>query len=356
MKLFAGVETRALQAAQLPFKVGDTVEVGGLQGAPQHNGKQGVVQRFDAEKGRFVLKVAGLKKPLAVKPENLAKAGSESPKEKRKGESQAATSTDVKKTSKRPAQKTSKSQLEAAWGELERSLLQEIVQYTKPASRASSGNEKDGRGRGEVTSCRLFGKDLVSAAAVNKAWRKALHWTEFPECQAWAGVLPGMFNWRLLATAPRSLLELHRGQTFFDESVREDADDDEREIYEQIDIDLDQLFGMPLGAETDNQVALTTLTKRCPGISQLHLNGAVHPWTMQCLSRFRNLRALDCNYVKCPWENVFHVGKNGPLFAPFYMKKRPDHVICQGRLGIIIGGVERKAVVAAGGELRLDKT
>ena len=140
MKLFAGVETRALQAAQLPFKVGDTVEVGGLQGAPQHNGKQGVVQRFDAEKGRFVLKVAGLKKPLAVKPENLAKAGSESPKEKRKGESQAATSTDVKKTSK--------SQLEAAWGELERSLLQEIVQYTKPASRASSGNEKDGRGRG----------------------------------------------------------------------------------------------------------------------------------------------------------------------------------------------------------------
>jgi hypothetical protein len=54
------------------FAVGDTVEVGGLQGAPQHNGKQGVVQRFDAEKGRFVLKIAGMKKPLAVKPGNLA--------------------------------------------------------------------------------------------------------------------------------------------------------------------------------------------------------------------------------------------------------------------------------------------
>eukprot|EP01046_Picozoa_sp_COSAG06_P028365 COSAG06_NODE_2549_length_6687_cov_142.924256_1_plen_372_part_00 len=53
------------------FAVGDTVEVGGLQGAPQHNGKLGVVQRFDAEKGRFVLKIAGMKKPLAVKPGNL---------------------------------------------------------------------------------------------------------------------------------------------------------------------------------------------------------------------------------------------------------------------------------------------
>jgi hypothetical protein len=53
------------------FAVGDTVEVGGLQGAPQHNGKQGVVQRFDAEKGRYVLKIAGMKKPLAVKPGNL---------------------------------------------------------------------------------------------------------------------------------------------------------------------------------------------------------------------------------------------------------------------------------------------
>jgi len=247
MKLFAGVETRALQAAQFPFDVGDTVEVGGLQGAPQHNGKQAVVQRFDVDKGRFVLKVAGLKKPLAVKPENLTKAGSESPKEEHKNKPQAK-STYVKKTSK--------SQREAAWGDLERSLLQEIVQYTKPARPASANEE----GRGEVISCRLHGKDLVSVAAVNKAWRKALHWTEFPECHAWQGVLPGMFNWRLLATAPRSLLELHQGRTFFNEPVREDAEDDEREIYEQIDVDIEELFG----AEADNQVALTTLTKLCP--------------------------------------------------------------------------------------------
>ena len=53
------------------FKVGDTVEVGGLQGAPQHNGKLGIVQKFDAEKGRYVLQIKGMKKPLAVKPGNL---------------------------------------------------------------------------------------------------------------------------------------------------------------------------------------------------------------------------------------------------------------------------------------------
>lgn len=53
------------------FAVGDTVEINGLQGAPQHNGKQGIVQRFDPDKGRFVLKIAGTKKPLAVKPGNL---------------------------------------------------------------------------------------------------------------------------------------------------------------------------------------------------------------------------------------------------------------------------------------------
>jgi hypothetical protein len=53
------------------FATGETVEVAGLQGAPQHNGKLGVVQHFDNGKGRFVVKVDGLKKPLAVKPANL---------------------------------------------------------------------------------------------------------------------------------------------------------------------------------------------------------------------------------------------------------------------------------------------
>ena len=53
------------------FLVFPAVEVGGLQGAPQHNGKQGLVQEYNPEKGRYVLKIAGMKKPLAVKPGNL---------------------------------------------------------------------------------------------------------------------------------------------------------------------------------------------------------------------------------------------------------------------------------------------
>jgi TolA-binding protein len=51
--------------------VGEIVVVTGLQGAPQHNGRQGVVERFDRAKGRFVLKVQGRQKPLAVRPDNL---------------------------------------------------------------------------------------------------------------------------------------------------------------------------------------------------------------------------------------------------------------------------------------------
>ena len=53
------------------FAVGDTVQIGGLQGAPQHNGKQGVVRRFNEKKGRYVVEVVGLKKPLSVKLESL---------------------------------------------------------------------------------------------------------------------------------------------------------------------------------------------------------------------------------------------------------------------------------------------
>lgn len=43
------------------FAVGDTVEIGGLQGAPQHNGTQGVERRFDEKKGRYVMEVVGMK-------------------------------------------------------------------------------------------------------------------------------------------------------------------------------------------------------------------------------------------------------------------------------------------------------
>jgi hypothetical protein len=56
------------------FEVGDAVEVHGLVGAAQHNGKQGVVRRFDTAKGRYVLQLPGTEKPLAVKPANLRAA------------------------------------------------------------------------------------------------------------------------------------------------------------------------------------------------------------------------------------------------------------------------------------------
>ena len=55
---------------ELQFAAGDLVEVAGLQAAPQHNGKRGEVLRFDVVKGRFVLKIPGMKK-LAVKPANV---------------------------------------------------------------------------------------------------------------------------------------------------------------------------------------------------------------------------------------------------------------------------------------------
>ena len=275
-----------MQAARAGFVVGNTVEIRGLEGAPEHNGKQGVVQRFNVEKARFVVKIAGIKKPLAVKPENLTMSGRK-PAKDRQGEPEAKP-TAVKMLEQ--------SQPGAAWSDLERSLLQEVAQSKK------SNNEG-----GEVICCRLVGKDLVSAAAVNKAWREALHWTKFPECQAWRYVLPHLFTWRLLAKAPRSLLEIHDGGMLFDESVRGDAEDDERAIYEDMEVDIEEVFG----AETDNQVALTTVSKLCPNITQLNLNGAVHPWTMSCLSRFRGLRALDLNYVKCPWDGAFHVASAG---------------------------------------------
>ena len=58
------------------LQAGDLVTVHGLKGAQQHNGKQGVVQEFDGEKARFVVKLDG-EKLLAIKPENLRRAGGE---------------------------------------------------------------------------------------------------------------------------------------------------------------------------------------------------------------------------------------------------------------------------------------
>ena len=56
------------------LQAGDAVVVHGLKGAAQHNGKQGVVQRFDGDKDRFIVKLEG-EKELAIKPENLRRAG-----------------------------------------------------------------------------------------------------------------------------------------------------------------------------------------------------------------------------------------------------------------------------------------
>ena len=66
-----GVQPELEPELERLFAVGDTVEVSGLQGAPQHNFKHGIVQKFDGQKGRYVIKIRGLKKPLAVKPNNL---------------------------------------------------------------------------------------------------------------------------------------------------------------------------------------------------------------------------------------------------------------------------------------------
>ena len=62
------------EAPAASFVVGDTVEIHGLTGAAQHNGKTGVVKSFDEAKGRYAVALTtGGKKPLAIKPANLAK-------------------------------------------------------------------------------------------------------------------------------------------------------------------------------------------------------------------------------------------------------------------------------------------
>ena len=51
---------------------GDAVVVHGLVGAAQHNGRVGRVVKFDAAKGRYVVRLAGpTEDVLAVKPANL---------------------------------------------------------------------------------------------------------------------------------------------------------------------------------------------------------------------------------------------------------------------------------------------
>ena len=55
------------------FAVGDKVTIHGLTGAPEHNGKAGVVLSFNAKKGRYQVEIELLPKPLGLKPGNLTK-------------------------------------------------------------------------------------------------------------------------------------------------------------------------------------------------------------------------------------------------------------------------------------------
>jgi hypothetical protein len=68
---------------------GDRVEIGGLSGAPQHNGKEGVVVRWVKQKRRYIVEVEGLAKPLAVRPVNLQICLGKSSSDKDGGEQQA---------------------------------------------------------------------------------------------------------------------------------------------------------------------------------------------------------------------------------------------------------------------------
>ena len=46
--------------------------VSGLKGAPEHNGKEGTITRYDQSKGRFVISLIGEGKNVALKPSNLS--------------------------------------------------------------------------------------------------------------------------------------------------------------------------------------------------------------------------------------------------------------------------------------------
>jgi hypothetical protein len=74
---------------------GDRVEIGGLTGAPQHNGKEGVVVRWVKAKRRYIVEVDGLPKPLAVRPANLqiCLGGSHTNKSQQAGEAGEARET-----------------------------------------------------------------------------------------------------------------------------------------------------------------------------------------------------------------------------------------------------------------------
>ena len=50
---------------------GEWVEISGLSGAPEHNGKKGTIVRWSEAKERYIVDI-GLKRPIAVRPANLS--------------------------------------------------------------------------------------------------------------------------------------------------------------------------------------------------------------------------------------------------------------------------------------------
>jgi hypothetical protein len=56
-----------IKPANLIFNQGSAVIVEGLDAAPEWNGKRGLVESYDAAKGRYQLLVKGRTKPLGVK-------------------------------------------------------------------------------------------------------------------------------------------------------------------------------------------------------------------------------------------------------------------------------------------------
>ena len=60
--------------ASLVLAVGTAAIVSGLTGAPELNGRTGVVEGFDEEKGRCAVRFAGRKKPAALRPQNCLAA------------------------------------------------------------------------------------------------------------------------------------------------------------------------------------------------------------------------------------------------------------------------------------------
>ena len=63
-----GQWTGSIEPAGLTFSDGTAMVIQGLQSAPQWNGRRGIVQEFDAEKGRYILNIKGRAKPLGLKP------------------------------------------------------------------------------------------------------------------------------------------------------------------------------------------------------------------------------------------------------------------------------------------------